>query len=171
MNYEKALSLIDQHLGYGDSLEKHKLATAIAAGSTPAAGVSVPEGCTPADAQMLRVANHELAAENDRLRRALGPFARLVSTDKLSWAMVEYCVEGDPEKQTFQRPQMQRAFNRAADALRENVPGETVAPASAQPPVALTDEQIIELWVKQRDVKTFDEEVIQFARALLKDQS
>lgn len=36
--------------------------------------------------------------------------------------MVEYCVEGDPEKQTFQRPQMQRAFNRAADLLRESVP-------------------------------------------------
>ncbi|MBR8083111.1 hypothetical protein KDX23_10180 [Burkholderia vietnamiensis] len=78
----------------------------------------IPEGCTPADAQMLREANHALAAENDSLRRALRPFARIVSVDKLSWAMVEYCVEGDPEKQTFQSPQMQRAFNRAADMLR-----------------------------------------------------
>ncbi|WP_261534459.1 hypothetical protein [Burkholderia multivorans] len=80
------------------------------------------EGCTPADAQMLRAANHDLAAENDALRRALRSFASIVSTDRLSWAMVEYCVEGDPEKQTFQRPQMQRAFNRAADLLRESVP-------------------------------------------------
>ncbi|MDN7654345.1 hypothetical protein QZM62_12910 [Burkholderia multivorans] len=77
-----------------------------------------PEGCTPADARMLREANHALAAENDALRRALRPFAHVVSTDKLSWAMVEYCVEGDPEKQTFKAPQMQRAFNRAADMLR-----------------------------------------------------
>ncbi|EDO95617.1 gp43 [Burkholderia pseudomallei Pasteur 52237] len=67
---------------------------------------------------MLREANHALAAENDALRCALRPFARVVSTDKLSWAMVEYCVRGDPEKQTFQAPQMQRAFNRAADILR-----------------------------------------------------
>ncbi|AJX62476.1 hypothetical protein [Burkholderia pseudomallei] len=78
----------------------------------------IPEGCTPADARMLREANHALAAENDALRCALRPFARVVSTDKLSWAMVEYCVRGDPEKQTFQAPQMQRAFNRAADILR-----------------------------------------------------
>lgn len=78
----------------------------------------IPEGCTPSDARMLREANHALAAENDALRRVLRPFARVVSTDKLSWAMVEYCVEGDPEKQTFQAPQMQRAFNRAADMLR-----------------------------------------------------
>ncbi|KGV80216.1 putative gp43 [Burkholderia pseudomallei MSHR4375] len=78
----------------------------------------IPEGCTPTDARMLREANHALAAENDALRCALRPFARVVSTDKLSWAMVEYCVRGDPEKQTFQAPQMQRAFNRAADILR-----------------------------------------------------
>jgi hypothetical protein len=30
---------------------------------------AAPEGCTPADAQMLRAANHQLAAENDYLRR------------------------------------------------------------------------------------------------------
>jgi len=80
------------------------------------------EGCTPEDARMLRAANHSLAVENEALRRALRPFARIVSTDRLSWAIVEYCIDGDPEKQTFQRPQMQRAFNRVADLLRENVP-------------------------------------------------
>ena len=78
-----------------------------------------PEGCTPADAEMLRAANHSLAAENDRLRRRLRPFAQLASSP-LSWAMVEYCIADDPEKQTLQAPQMQRAFNRAADALRED---------------------------------------------------
>lgn len=31
----------------------------------------VPEGCTPADARMLRKANHELAIENHKLREAL----------------------------------------------------------------------------------------------------
>jgi len=92
----------------------------------PRAEVTDDEGCTPADARMLRAANHALAAENDALRRALRPFVSIVSTDRLSWAMVEYCVDGDPEKQTFQRPQMQRAFNRAADLLRENVPSETL---------------------------------------------
>ena len=92
----------------------------------PRAEVTDDEGCTPADARMLRAANHALAAESDALRRALRPFANIVSTDRLSWAMVEYCVDGDPEKQTFQRPQMQRAFNRAADLLRENVPSETL---------------------------------------------
>lgn len=88
-----------------------------------------PEGCTPADARMLREANHALATENDALRRTLRPFARVVSTDKLSWAMVEYCVEGDPEKQTFQAPQMQRAFNRAADILRAEPSQPAAAPA------------------------------------------
>ncbi|QHE11827.1 hypothetical protein [Burkholderia glumae] len=81
----------------------------------------IPEGCTPADAKMLRAANHELAAENDRLRHALGPFARLVSTDRLSWAMVEYQIKDDPEKQTFRHPHMQRAFNRVADLLSEDL--------------------------------------------------
>lgn len=94
--------------------------------------VAVPEGCTPADAEMLRRANHGLAEENERLRRALRPFARLVSTDTLSWAMVQYCVEGDPEKQTFQRPQMQRAFNRAAETMRELEPRVAAAPAAPQ---------------------------------------
>ncbi|WP_369053457.1 hypothetical protein [Burkholderia gladioli] len=90
--------------------------------AAPAAPVAeLSEGCTPADAEMLRSANHGLADENDRLRRALAPFARLVSTDRLSWAIVEYRVEGDPEKQTFRRPQMQRAFNRAADLLGEDL--------------------------------------------------
>jgi hypothetical protein len=93
----------------------------------PAAPAIVPEGCTPADAAMLRAANHQLAAENDYLRRRLRPFAQLASSP-LSWAMVEYCIEGDPEKQTLQAPQMQRAFNRAADALREDA-----APAPAEP--------------------------------------
>lgn len=89
--------------------------------AAPAAPAVSPEGCTPADAQMLRAANHQLAAENDHLRRRLLPFAQLASSP-LSWAMIEYCIDGDPEKQTLQAPQMQRAFNRAADALRENVP-------------------------------------------------
>lgn len=88
---------------------------------TPAAPAVAPEGCTPADAKMLLEANHGLAAENDRLRRRLRPFAQIASSP-LSWAMVEYCIDGDPERQTLQAPQMQRAFNRAADSLRENVP-------------------------------------------------
>lgn len=86
--------------------------------SSPAPAVA-PEGCTPADAQMLRAANHQLAAENDYLRRRLRPFAQIASSP-LSWAMVEYCIDGDPEKQTLQAPQMQRAFNRTADALRKD---------------------------------------------------
>lgn len=94
--------------------------------ASPAAPAVAPEGCTPADAQMLRAANHGLAAENDYLRRRLRPFAQIASSP-LSWAMVEYCVDGDPEKQTLQAPQMQRAFNRAADALREHA-----APAPAE---------------------------------------
>lgn len=53
-----------------------------------------------------------------RLRRALRPFADL-ATPPLSWAMVEHCVKDDPEKQTLQRPQMQRAFNRAAQVYAE----------------------------------------------------
>lgn len=36
---------------------------------------NVPEGCTPADAQMLRQANHGLAEENSRLRRVLEFYA------------------------------------------------------------------------------------------------
>jgi|WetSurMetagenome_2_1015567.scaffolds.fasta_scaffold71756_1 hypothetical protein len=31
----------------------------------------IDEGCTPADARVLREANHALAAENDRLRHAI----------------------------------------------------------------------------------------------------
>jgi hypothetical protein len=102
--------------------------------AAPAAPDVAPEGCTPADAAMLRAANHELAAENDYLRRRLRPFAQLASSP-LSWAMVEYCIEGDPEKQTLQAAQMQRAFNRAADALREDVPsGEPIDIASLNLP-------------------------------------
>jgi hypothetical protein len=86
-----------------------------------AAREPVEEGCTPADAKMLREANHGLAAENDRLRRRLRPFAML-ATPRLSWAMVEYCIDGDPEKQTLQAPQMQRAFNRAAESLADELP-------------------------------------------------
>lgn len=82
---------------------------------------SAPEGCTPADAKMLRAANHQLASENDRLRELLRPFAHLASSS-LSWAAVQYCIADDPKHQTFQASQMHRAFNRAADALRENFP-------------------------------------------------
>lgn len=115
---------------------EHNAANARIAELESAAKATVPEGCTPADAAMLREANHRLAAENDSLRRALKPFADLVSTDRLSWAMVEYQIDGDPEKQTFQRPQMQRAFNRAADLYR--VPDAPTA-ALAQPLEAQAD--------------------------------
>lgn len=80
-----------------------------------------PEGCTVADAQMLRAANHALGAENDMLRMRLRPFAQ-IAVSKLSYAVVEYHVEGDPEKQVFRSLQMQRAFNRAVEALAENIP-------------------------------------------------
>jgi hypothetical protein len=85
------------------------------------ASEAIEEGCTPEDAKMLRAANHGLADENAMLRRRLSPFAALANP-RLSWAMVEYCIDGDPEKQTLQAPQMQRAFNRAADALAEELP-------------------------------------------------
>lgn len=110
-----------------DDIEAYVSRSPAMAAAAPAD--ETPKGCTPADAWMLREANHALAAENDALRRALRPFARVVSTDKLSWAMVEYCVEGDPEKQTFQAPQMQRAFNRAADILRAEPSQPAAAPA------------------------------------------
>lgn len=108
------LDLIDLAIQFAGEVESY------------AAPAVAPEGCTPADALMLRAANHGLAAENDYLRRRLRPFAQIASSP-LSWAMVEYCVDGDPEKQTLQAPQMQRAFNRAADALREHA-----APAQAE---------------------------------------
>lgn len=95
---------------------RHILAAAPAPVSEPA---DMPEGCTPADAEMLRAANHALAAEIDRLKRRLRPFAQLASSP-LSWAMVEYCIADDPEKKTLQAPQMQRAFNRAVEAFNEN---------------------------------------------------
>lgn len=115
----------------GRKLENCELyAKAATAAPVAAPVVAIPEGCTPADAKMLREANHALAAENDDLRRALGSFARLVSTDKLSWAMVEYQIEGDPEKQTFQRPQMQREFNRAAEVLRDKATPVPAGPAA-----------------------------------------
>lgn len=98
--------------------------------AAPSAPAAVAEGCTPADAQMLRAANHELAAENDKLRRRLRPFAQL-ATPRLSWAMVEYCIDGDPEKQTLQAPQMQRAFNRAAEALSDETAPTPQAPDAA----------------------------------------
>lgn len=59
------------------------------------------------------------AAEIDKLRRALRPFADLAH-DKMSFAMVTYMVDGDPERQTFERPQAQRWFNRAAELMRPN---------------------------------------------------
>lgn len=108
--------------GMGDSKHARCIRT-LRSILAPAAPAVAPEGCTPADAQMLRAANHQLAAENDYLRRRLRPFAQLASSP-LSWAIVEYCIDGDPEKQTLQAPQMQRAFNRAADALHEDVAGQ-----------------------------------------------
>jgi hypothetical protein len=114
----------------GDSKHARCIRTLRLILAAPAAPAVAPEGCTPADAQMLRAANHQLAAENDYLRRRLRPFAQIASSP-LSWAMVEYCVEGDPEKQALQAPQMQRAFNRAADALRENAPSHEPADCEA----------------------------------------
>ena len=109
-----------------------------------------PEGCTPADAEMLRAANHSLAAENDRLRRRLRPFAQLASSP-LSWAMVEYCIADDPEKQTLQAPQMQRAFNRAADALREDASpsrecGSLCAKAASAPTLSAAEREAFSNW-------------------------
>jgi hypothetical protein len=93
-----------------------------------------PEGCTVADAKMLREANHALATENELLRKRLRPFAHLVGSGELSWAMVEYCVKDDPEKQTFQAPQMQSEFNRAAEAYRNAAPQPAAdAPGMAEP--------------------------------------
>ncbi len=43
-------------------------------GAVPAPVEPPPEGCTPADARMLRVANHVLADENTALRAALAAF-------------------------------------------------------------------------------------------------
>jgi hypothetical protein len=94
---------------------------AMLAAAPQPASEAIEEGCTPEDAKMLRAANHSLADENARLRRRLRPFAALANP-RLSWAMVEYCIDGDPEKQTLQTPQMQRAFNRAAEALADELP-------------------------------------------------
>lgn len=59
------------------------------------------------------------AAEIDKLRRALRPFAELAHS-KMSFAMVRYTIEGDPELQAFERPQVQRWFNRAAELMGLN---------------------------------------------------
>lgn len=73
------------------------------------------------------------------LEAALRPFAELAGSGRLNWAAVQYSLADDPERQQFQRSQMQRAFNRAADVL-------AAAPAAAQPAQRerkpLTDEQI-----------------------------
>lgn len=108
----------------------------------------VPEGCTVADARVLRAANHALTAENELLRKRLRPFAHLVGIGELSWAMVEYCVKDDPEKQTFQAPQMQRALNRAAEAYRN------AAPQPSQPAKAADDERAGLGWIT-KDGATF----------------
>jgi hypothetical protein len=58
-------------------------------------GDEVPEGCTPADARMLRVANHGLAAENDKLREALAFYAEgnhFIQHDPDAWDT----VSGEP---------------------------------------------------------------------------
>jgi hypothetical protein len=43
--------------------------------SAPSAIEAIPEGCTPADAMVLREANHQLAEENHQLRRTLRFYA------------------------------------------------------------------------------------------------
>lgn len=63
-------------------------------------------------AQELRVAWKEI----ERLRKALQPFADLAA-DRMSFASVTYMVDGDPEQQKFERPQVQRWFNRAAGII------------------------------------------------------
>jgi hypothetical protein len=110
-------------------------------GTAPQQAADTPEGCAVADAKMLREANHALAAENELLRKRLRPFAHLVGSGELSWAMVEYCVKDDPEKQTFQAPQMQRAFNRAAEAYRNAAPQPAAdAPGMAEPVAWVVEE-------------------------------
>lgn len=57
---------------------------------------NVPEGCTPADAQMLRQANHGLADENARLRRVLQFYAdgeHFTRNDESAWDT----VSGEPQ--------------------------------------------------------------------------
>ena len=60
----------------------------------------------------------EAETEILKLRRALRPFAELASGE-LSWASVTYMLKDDPERQTFERPQAQRWFNRAAGILKD----------------------------------------------------
>lgn len=58
-------------------------------------GEPVEEGCTPADARMLREANHGLAAENDQLRAALQYYAdkrHFLIADEDAWDT----VSGEP---------------------------------------------------------------------------
>ncbi len=57
----------------------------------PAPAEPVEEGCTPADARMLREANHGLAAENDKLRAALRYYAdkrHFLIADEDAWDTV-----------------------------------------------------------------------------------
>jgi hypothetical protein len=124
---------------YADEAAIDALQAALASNKAAAVAVGepIPEGCTPAYAKMLREANHQLAAENDALRKRLFPFAQLVGTGELSWAMIEYCIKDDPEKQTFRAPQMQRAFNRAAKAWRDATPPAPIASADDAAPIPM----------------------------------
>ena len=76
------------------------------------AGVTPTDGGKNAESRV--EAWDRLERENAALRAALAPFARLADKP-LGFAAVEYTVRGDPERQTFNAPQMQRAFNRAAE--------------------------------------------------------
>lgn len=69
------------------------LATQAAASAT--AATDVPEGCTPADARVLREANHQLAETEQRLRQALRFYAakeHFAVTDDTAWDT----VSGEP---------------------------------------------------------------------------
>lgn len=97
---------------------------------------AVPEGCTPADARMLRSANHGLAAENDRLREALQFYAdgnHFTMHDANAWDT----VSGEPAN--FYEDEANTATvedgSAAKMALANNsTPSEALSPATeAQP--------------------------------------
>jgi hypothetical protein len=79
----------------------------------------IPEGCTPADARILRQANHELAAEVEREREARQDAQRRVEALQAENSMAWSSVETSAHAVIQQRERAERAEAEAA-ALRLN---------------------------------------------------
>lgn len=98
--FEKEFGRTDQQRLDSDGMARHSWAwkgwKARAALSQRQAQEQVPEGCTPADARVLREANHALAAENHALRDALQFYSdkrHFGISDESAWDT----VSGEPQ--------------------------------------------------------------------------